>query len=89
MRSCSLLPYSAISYKGSTWKWLLDPQPPAEFKQLILDKYEREGSPYYSTARLWDDGILDPIETRRVLTLALSASLNAPIEKTEYGVFRM
>ena len=61
----------------------------AAFMQPILDKYEAEGSPYYSTARLWDDGILDPAETRRVLTLALSASLNAPIEPTRYGVFRM
>jgi 3-methylcrotonyl-CoA carboxylase beta subunit len=61
----------------------------AAFMQPILDKYEAEGSPYYSTARLWDDGILDPAETRRVLTLALSASLNAPIEATKYGVFRM
>ena len=68
---------------------LLSEQEQAEFKQPILEKYEREGSPYYSTARLWDDGILDPIETRRVIGLALSASLNAQIEKTEYGVFRM
>lgn len=61
----------------------------AAFKQPILEKYEREGSPYYSTARLWDDGILDPAQTRRVLGLALSACLNAPIEETTYGVFRM
>jgi acetyl-CoA carboxylase carboxyltransferase component len=61
----------------------------AEFKQPILDKYEREGNPYYSTARLWDDGILDPAETRRVLGLALSACLNAPVEETKFGVFRM
>ena len=61
----------------------------AAFMQPTLDKYEVEGSPYYSTARLWDDGILDPAETRRVLALALSASLNAPIEPTQYGVFRM
>jgi acetyl-CoA carboxylase carboxyltransferase component len=61
----------------------------AEFKQPILDKYDTEGSPYYSTARLWDDGILDPAQTRRVLGLALSACLNAPVEQTTYGVFRM
>jgi len=60
-----------------------------EFQRPILDGYEREGSPYYSTARLWDDGILDPPETRRVLGLALSACLNAPIETTRFGVFRM
>ncbi|NWF70170.1 MAG: methylcrotonoyl-CoA carboxylase [Chloroflexi bacterium] len=59
------------------------------FRQPILDKYEREGSPYYSTARLWDDGILDPAQTRRVLALALSACYNKPAEKTQYGVFRM
>ncbi|HET7375112.1 MAG TPA: carboxyl transferase domain-containing protein [Anaerolineae bacterium] len=68
---------------------LLDAQQQAEFKRPTLEKYEREGSPYYSTARLWDDGILDPIETRRVLSLALSATLNQPIAPTEYGVFRM
>jgi len=59
------------------------------FKQPILDKYEEEGSPYYSTARLWDDGILDPAETRTALGLALSASLNAPIPEMRFGVFRM
>ncbi|MEZ4671779.1 MAG: carboxyl transferase domain-containing protein [Anaerolineae bacterium] len=61
----------------------------AAFKQPILDKYEAEGNPYYSTAHLWDDGILDPLETRRVLGLALSVCLNAPNEETQYGVFRM
>ena len=59
------------------------------FTQPIVNKYEMEGSPYYSTARLWDDGILDPAETRRVLGLALSASLNAAVGETRYGVFRM
>jgi acetyl-CoA carboxylase carboxyltransferase component len=55
----------------------------------ILAKYETEGDPYYSTARLWDDGIIDPAETRTVLALALSAALNAPIEPMHPGVFRM
>ena len=55
----------------------------------ILEKYEREGSPYYSTARLWDDGIVDPAETRTVLAQALSAGFNAPIATPKYGVFRM
>jgi len=55
----------------------------------IRAKYETEGSPYYATARLWDDGILDPLETRDILGLALAAALNAPIEETRYGVFRM
>jgi acetyl-CoA carboxylase carboxyltransferase component len=61
----------------------------AAFKQPILDKYDREGSPYYSTARLWDDGILDPAETRRVLGLALAVCTAASIEETRFGVFRM
>jgi 3-methylcrotonyl-CoA carboxylase beta subunit len=55
----------------------------------ILQKYEEEGSPYYSTARLWDDGILDPAETRQTLALALSAAYNAPIPAAKFGVFRM
>jgi acetyl-CoA carboxylase carboxyltransferase component len=55
----------------------------------IRTKYDREGNPYYSTARLWDDGIVDPVETRRVLALGISASLNAPIPETTFGVFRM
>ncbi|MCL4289943.1 MAG: methylcrotonoyl-CoA carboxylase [Thermoleophilia bacterium] len=55
----------------------------------IRAKYEREGSPYYSTARLWDDGVIDPLDTRRVLALGISASLNAPIPETPFGVFRM
>jgi acetyl-CoA carboxylase carboxyltransferase component len=60
-----------------------------EFRTPIVEKYEREGSPYYSTARLWDDGIIDPVDTRMVLGLGLSAALNAPIPKTDFGVFRM
>ena len=59
------------------------------FKAPIRDMYEREGNPYFSTARLWDDGIIDPADTRRVLGLALSASLNAPFEPRGFGVFRM
>jgi acetyl-CoA carboxylase carboxyltransferase component len=59
------------------------------FKQPILDKYEEEGSPYFSTARLWDDGVIDPADTRTVLALALSATLNAPIPGMKFGVFRM
>jgi 3-methylcrotonyl-CoA carboxylase beta subunit len=55
----------------------------------IRAKYEREGSPYYSTARLWDDGIIDPRDTRRVLALGISAALNAPIRETTFGIFRM
>jgi 3-methylcrotonyl-CoA carboxylase beta subunit len=55
----------------------------------ILAKYEEEGSPYYSTARLWDDGVIDPADTRTVLALGLSAALNAPIPESRFGVFRM
>ena len=58
-------------------------------RQPILEKYEREGSPYYSTARLWDDGILDPVDTRQALALGLSAAYNAPMPEPKFGVFRM
>jgi 3-methylcrotonyl-CoA carboxylase beta subunit/propionyl-CoA carboxylase len=61
----------------------------AAIRDPILQKYEREGSPYYSTARLWDDGILDPAETRHALALGLSAAFNAPIPDARFGVFRM
>ena len=61
----------------------------AEFERPTRDKYEVEGHPFYSTARLWDDGVLDPAETRTALALALSATYNAPIPETEFGVFRM
>ena len=60
-----------------------------EFKRPIREQYENQGHPYYATARLWDDGIIDPADTRMVLGLALSAAFNAPLEKTDYGVFRM
>ncbi len=59
------------------------------FKAPIRDQYETQGNPYYATARLWDDGIIDPIDTRRVLGLALAATANAPIERDRFGVFRM
>jgi 3-methylcrotonyl-CoA carboxylase beta subunit len=58
-------------------------------EEEIREKYEREGNPYFSTARLWDDGIIDPLDTRHVLALGLSAALNAPIAETTFGVFRM
>jgi 3-methylcrotonyl-CoA carboxylase beta subunit len=61
----------------------------AELKQPILDQYEHQGHPYYSSARLWDDGVIDPAQTRDILALAISAALNAPIEATRFGVFRM
>ncbi len=61
----------------------------AAFKQPILEAYDRDGHPYYGTSQIWDDGIITPAETRRVLALAFSATLNAPIEDTRFGVFRM
>ena len=60
-----------------------------EFKRPILEKYENEGNPYHSTARLWDDGVIDPVDTRQVLGLALSVVLNSPVEENNFGVFRM
>ena len=60
-----------------------------EFRRPVRDQYEHQGNPYYSTARIWDDGVIDPADTRRVLGLALSAAANAPLEPISYGVFRM
>src|SRR5581483_4078297 len=68
---------------------VLSPEEEEAIAAPILDKYEREGSPYYSTARLWDDGILEPAETRQMLALGLSMSYNAPIPDARFGVFRM
>jgi 3-methylcrotonyl-CoA carboxylase beta subunit len=74
-----------IEAKGGQWSG----EQEAEFKRPIQQQFEQQGHPYYASARLWDDGIIDPAQTRRVLGLALSASLNAPIEDTRFGVFRM
>jgi acetyl-CoA carboxylase carboxyltransferase component len=60
-----------------------------KLRQSILKKYEEEGSAYYSTARLWDDGIIDPADTRKILGLAIAISQNKDYKKTQYGVFRM
>jgi 3-methylcrotonyl-CoA carboxylase beta subunit len=70
---------------GKTWSQ----DDEEKFKEPIRAQYEAQGHPYYASARLWDDGVIDPAETRRVLALGLSASLNAPIRKTRFGVFRM
>jgi 3-methylcrotonyl-CoA carboxylase beta subunit/propionyl-CoA carboxylase len=67
----------------------LSPEDEAAIRDPILEKYEREGSPYYSTARLWDDGILDPADTRDALALGISAAFNAPIPEAKFGIFRM
>ena len=62
---------------------------PVEIAEPILSKFEHEGSPYYSTSRLWDDGVLDPVETRDALGLAIAIALGATIPATRFGVFRM
>ena len=59
------------------------------FEAPILETYEREGSPYFATARLWDDGVIDPLDTRRILSMGIEAALHAPIPETRFGVFRM
>ena len=74
-----------IEADGGSWSEIEE----EEFKAPIRDQYEAEGNPYYATARLWDDGIIDPADTRTVLGLGISAALNAPIEETQWGVFRM
>jgi 3-methylcrotonyl-CoA carboxylase beta subunit len=74
-----------IEAEGKTWSEVEE----EEFKQPIREQYEEEGNPYYATARLWDDGIITPAETRRVLALCFSAALKAPIPETKFGVFRM
>jgi 3-methylcrotonyl-CoA carboxylase beta subunit len=74
-----------IEAGGGAWSQVEE----EEFKSPIRDQYETEGNPYYATARLWDDGIIAPSETRRVLALAFSAALNAPVPETRFGVFRM
>ncbi len=74
-----------IEAKGGTWS--ADEE--AKFKQPMLDQFAHQSHPYFASARLWDDGVIDPADTRRVLGLALSASLNAPIPETKFGVFRM
>ena len=75
----------AKEIRGESWSERAE----KAFKKPILDQYEREGHPYYASARLWDDGVIDPADTRMVLGLGLSAALNAPIEQTQFGVFRM
>jgi len=75
----------ALEKAGQTWS----AGDENDFKAPILEQYAQQGSAYYASARLWDDGVIDPLDTRKVLTLGLSAALNAPVEKTTFGVFRM
>ena len=74
-----------IEGKGGAWT----KEDEEAFKRPILEQYEHQGHPYYSSARLWDDGVIDPADTRMVLGLALSAAMNKPAEETRFGVFRM
>ena len=74
-----------IEARGGTWST----EDEEAFKAPIRAQYEREGHPYFASARLWDDGVIDPADTRRTLAMAISASLNRPIERTRFGVFRM
>jgi 3-methylcrotonyl-CoA carboxylase beta subunit len=76
----------ASSLPGGSWRSEAERD---AFEAPILEGYEREGSPYFATARLWDDGVIDPLDTRRVLALGISAALHAPIPETRFGVFRM
>ena len=74
-----------IEATGGSWH----AEKEATFKQPVLDQFEQQGHPYYASARLWDDGIIDPKDTRMVLGLGISAALNAPIEDSKFGLFRM
>jgi 3-methylcrotonyl-CoA carboxylase beta subunit len=74
-----------IAAKGGQWS----AEEETAFKAPILSQYEHQGHPYYASARLWDDGVIDPLDTRMTLALGLSAALNAPIPETRFGVFRM
>jgi 3-methylcrotonyl-CoA carboxylase beta subunit len=74
----------ALEARGDSWSG----EDEEAFKAPIRDQYETQGSPYYSTARLWDDGIIDPVDTRNALGIAISASLNGPLGNPGYGVFR-
>ncbi len=75
----------AVKARGGVWS----DEEEAAFKAPLLEQYERQGHPYYASARLWDDGIIDPLDSRMALGLGISAALNAPIEPTTFGVFRM
>jgi 3-methylcrotonyl-CoA carboxylase beta subunit len=75
----------SLERRGESWS----PEDEEAFKAPIREQYERQGHPYYASARLWDDGIIDPADTRTVLGLGLSAALNAPAQPTKHGVFRM
>ncbi|KZY68960.1 hypothetical protein A3739_19860 [Oleiphilus sp. HI0067] len=75
----------SMAKRGESWS----DDDEAKLKQPIIDQFERQSHPYYATARLWDDGIIEPAQTREVLAMALSASMNKDIQDTQFGVFRM
>jgi 3-methylcrotonyl-CoA carboxylase beta subunit len=74
-----------IERKGGEWS----SEDEAEFKRPTIEMFERQSHPLYASARLWDDGIINPLKSREILALSLSAALNAPVEDTKFGVFRM
>ena len=80
-----MLMISRNNRDAETWT----PEEAEAFKAPVRQKYEDEGNPYHATARLWDDGVIDPVDTRRVLGMGLAAAANAPIPAPSYGVFRM
>ena len=81
----STLKRDQLEAKGGSWS----AEEEYQFKQPIREQYERQGHPYYASARLWDDGVIDPAQSLEVLALSLAAALNAPIQPTKFGVFRM
>merc|ERR1711933_572316 len=81
----SILKQDAMDKMGKEW----NESEKEKFQQAITDKYESEGEPYFASSRLWDDGVIDPRETRKVLALSLRASLNALVPDTTFGVFGM
>ncbi|MFQ5936429.1 MAG: carboxyl transferase domain-containing protein [Acidiferrobacterales bacterium] len=81
----SIVKRDGLEAHGGTWS----PEEEEAYKNELREQYESQGHPYYATARLWDDGVIDPVDTRNVLGMGIAAALNAPIEKTHFGVFRM
>ena len=81
----SIVKRDGMEARGETWK----AEDEQAYKDELRTQYEIQGHPYYATARLWDDGIIDPADTRNVLAMGIAAALNAPIEKADWGVFRM
>ena len=81
----STVKQDGVNARGETW----DKDEKQVFEQEILDQFETQGHPYYASSRLWDDGIIDPINTRNVLGRGLEAAANAPFQETDFGIFRM